>query len=116
MRYATTQHGVNFWKNWHLGEKSKKLTWLYLPGTAREEWATGRVGRVTAAKGDYDDAINCKKNEFWLFLMELWGGLAPKGMKLFNLYKERAKAGVDRTEYVTNDLKHARPPLHYAPH
>jgi hypothetical protein len=70
---------------------------------------------VTAAKGDYDDAINHKKNEFWLFLMELWGGLAPEGMKLFNLYKERAKAGVDRTEYATNDAQ-ACTPLHYAPH
>ena len=60
-------------------------------------------------------ALVCKKNEFWLFLMETWGGLAPEGVKLFNLYKERAKAGVDRTEYVVNDVS-ACTPLHYAPH
>ena len=61
-------------------------------------------GRVAAHEGEYHDALHCKRNEFWLVLMEIFGGLAPEGGKLFRLYTQRArKAGVDRTEYVTTD-------------
>ena len=66
-------------------------------------------------QGDYYDAIHCKRNEFWLVLMEIFGGLAPEGVKLFNLYTQRAKAGVDRTEYVATDSA-ARGTHAFAPH
>ena len=55
--------------------------------------------RVAEHRGDYYDAIHIKRNEFWLILMEIFGGLAPEGAKLFNLYKQRAQSGVDRTEW-----------------
>ena len=72
-------------------------------------------GGVPEHQGDYDDAINRKGNEFWLVLMEIFGGLAPEGVKLFNLYSRRAKAGTDRTEYVATDS--ATRGLHpFAPH
>ena len=77
----------------------------------------GRVGRVPAHlhRGDYDDAINRKGNEFWLVLMEIFGGLAPEGVKLFNLYSKRARVGTDRTEYVATDSA-TRGPHPFAPH
>ena len=73
------------------------------------------VGCVPAHRGDYDDAINRKGNEFWLVLMEVFGGLAPEGVKLFNLYSQRARVGTDRTEYVANDSA-TRGPHPFAPH
>ena len=60
-------------------------------------------GRVAAHQGDYHDCIHGKRNEFWLVLMEIFGGLAPEGVKLFKLYAQRAKAGTDRTEYVATE-------------
>ena len=72
-------------------------------------------GRVAAHRGEYHDAIHCKRNEFWLVLMEIFGGLAPEGVKLFKLYAQRAKAGVDRTEYVATDSS-TRGAHAFAPH
>ena len=72
-------------------------------------------GRVAAHQGEYHDAIHCKRNEFWLVLMEIFGGLAPEGVKLFKLYAQRAKAGVDRTEYVATDSS-TRGAHAFAPH
>ena len=37
-----------------------------------------------------------KRNEF----QEIFGGLAPEGCKLFNLYKARAAVGTDITDYT----------------
>ena len=73
------------------------------------------VGRVPAHQGEYHDAIHNKRNEFWLVLMEIFGGLAPGGVKLFNLYSQRARTGTDRTEYVAVDAttRGAHP---FAPH
>ena len=56
-----------------------------------------------------------ERNEFWLVLMEIFGGLAPEGVKLFKLYAQRAKAGVDRTEYVATDSS-TRGAHAFAPH
>ena len=89
-------------------------------GVAWREGARGwdhraGVGRVPAHRGDYDDAINRKGNEFWLVLMEVFGGLAPEGVKLFNLYSTRARVGTDRTEYVATDSA-TRGPHPFAPH
>ena len=70
---------------------------------------------MSAHRGDYDDAINRKGNEFWLVLMEVFGGLAPEGVKLFNLYSQRARVGTDRTEYVATDSA-TRGPHPFAPH
>ena len=69
-------------------------------------------GRVAEHRGDYYDAIHVKRNEFWLILMEIFGGLAPEGVKLFDLYKQRAQSGVDRTEYVATDAAARK----FAPH
>ena len=73
------------------------------------------VGRVQAHQGEYHDAIHSKGNEFWLVLMETFGGLAPQGVKLFNLYSQRARTGTDRTEYVATDSA-TRGKHPFAPH
>ena len=52
--------------------------------------ATG-VGAVAAKQGLYHDAIVTKRNEFWLVVHEIFGGLNPEGVKLFNLYRDRAR-------------------------
>ena len=52
--------------------------------------------------GCYKSAIDVKKNEFWLAVHEVFGGLNRMGCKLFNVYKARAKRVTDRTEYVTS--------------
>ena len=44
-----------------------------------------------------------KRNEFWLAIAEIFGGLNKVARRLFKLYKERARHGVDRTQYVASD-------------
>ena len=41
--------------------------------------------------GCYDDAIRVKRNEMWLVIHNIFGGLNKEGAKLFALYKARAK-------------------------
>ena len=55
-----------------------------------------------------------KLNEFWLIVESIFGGLNPEGVKLFVLYKNRAKR-IDRTDYIASDssASHTR---HFAPH
>ena len=72
--------------------------------TGPERWSNAAgTGSVRAHTGCYDDAIHTKHNEFWLIIHNLFGGLNPAGVKLFRLYKERAKPGNDRTEYAVSD-------------
>ena len=61
------------------------------------------TGTVRAHRGVYHDAIHVKRNEFRLAVAEIFGGLNKVGRRLFKLYKERARHGVDRTEYVATD-------------
>ena len=58
------------------------------------------VGRMAAHVGCYNDAINVKRNEMWLVIHNLLGGINSEGAKLFNLYRSRAKRGTDRTDYM----------------
>ena len=55
---------------------------------------------MAAHVGCYNDAINVKRNEMWLVIHNLLGGINSAGAKLFNLYRRRAKRGTDRTDYV----------------
>ena len=71
--------------------------------TASGHWSRDECDFWIFACSAWPALYNCKRNEFWLVLMEIFGGLAPEGGKLFRLYTQRAKAGVDRTEYVTTD-------------
>ena len=56
-------------------------------------------GRVVANAGDYDDAVRVKRNTLVLFLVNLFGGLAPEAVKHVYVLRDRAKA-LDRTEYA----------------
>ena len=58
--------------------------------------ATG-IGAVTANKGDYHDAIHVKRNTVVLFLVSLFGGLAPHALAHVCALSRRS---IDRTEYV----------------
>ena len=67
---------------------------------------------MAAHVGCYNDAINVKRNEMWLVIHNLLGGINSEGVKLFNLYRSetvqplpasRAKRGTDRTDYVASD-------------
>ena len=71
-------------------------------GDQRWDNAKG-TGKVRAHKGLYHDAIHVKRNEFWLAIAEIFGGLNKVARRLFKLYKERARHGVDRTQYVASD-------------
>ena len=44
-----------------------------------------------------------KRNEFWLAIHNVFGGLNREGVKLLALYRQRAKKVTDRTEYVVTD-------------
>ena len=79
-----------------------------------QKWsnATGG-GSVTAKQGAYHDAIFTKRHEFWLVVQNLFGGVNPEGIKLFKLYKDRAKR-LDRTEYVAADHAARKFAPHYA--
>ena len=62
------------------------------------------TGAVRAHKGLYHDSINVKRNEFWLAIAEIFGGLKKVARRLFKVYKERARhLGVDRTQYVASN-------------
>jgi hypothetical protein len=65
--------------------------------------------------GCYNDAINVKRNELWLVIHNLLGGINSEGAKLFNLYRSRAKRGTDRTDYVASDAG-AHDKQAFAPH
>ena len=71
-------------------------------GNQRWDNAKG-TGKVRAHKGLYHDGIYVKRNEFWLAIAEIFGGLNKVARRLFKLYKERARHGVDRTQYVASD-------------
>ena len=73
------------------------------------------VGQVAAHVGCYNDAINVKRNEMWLVIHNLLGGINSEGAKLFNLYRSRAKRGTDRTDYVALDAG-AHDKQAFAPH
>ena len=73
------------------------------------------TGHVALHKGCYDDAIYAKRNEMWLVVHNVFSGLNREGVKLFNLYRARAKHGTDRTDYVAND-KGAYDVHSFAPH
>ena len=73
------------------------------------------VGVVRAHDGAYHDAIHTKRNEFWLVIHNIFGGLNPVGVKLFQQYAERAKHGDDRTDYAISD-SNASSTAHFAPH
>ena len=73
------------------------------------------AGHVALHKGCYDDAIYVKRNEMWLVIHNVFSGLNKEGVKLFNLYRARAKHGTDRTDYVAND-KGAYDVHSFAPH
>ena len=73
------------------------------------------TGHVALHKGCYDDAIYVKRNEMWLVVHNVFSGLNREGVKLFNLYRARAKHGTDRTDYVAND-KGAYDVHSFAPH
>jgi len=79
-------------------------------GAGRWSSASG-TGRVEAHQGAYHDAIYVKRNEFWLVIMNVFGGLNAEGVRLFKLYKDRAKR-LDRTEYVASDSAARK----FAPH
>ena len=81
-------------------------------GTHKWSNATGG-GSVTAKQGAYHDAIYTKRHEFWLVVENLFGGVNPEGIKLFKLYKDRAKR-LDRTEYVAADHAARTFAPHYA--
>ena len=49
-------------------------------------------------KGVYDDAISVKRNTFVLFLVNLFGGLAPGATRHMYVLAERARR-LDRTQY-----------------
>ena len=66
-------------------------------GDARWDPATG-TGRVRAHQGDYDDAIRVKRNTFVLFLVNLFGGLAPGAVRHMYTLAQRARR-LDRTPY-----------------
>ena len=72
---------------------------------ADERWDNARgTGAVRVHKGLYHNAINVKRNvEFWLAIAEIFGGLNKVARRLFKVYKERARHGVDRTQYVASD-------------
>ena len=54
---------------------------------------------MVANTGDYDDAVRVKRNTLVLFLVNLFGGLAPEAVKHVYVLRDRAKA-LDRTEYA----------------
>ena len=58
-----------------------------------ERWnpATGS-GRVGYKQGVYDDAIRVKRNTFVLFLVNLFGGLAPGAVRHMYTLTERRRA------------------------
>jgi hypothetical protein len=56
------------------------------------------TGRVAEHRGSYDDALRTKRNTVVLFLVSLFGGLAPHAVRHLHTLKERATA-TDRTEY-----------------
>ena len=66
-------------------------------GDDRWDPATG-TGRVRAHQGDYDDAIRVKRNTFVLFLVNLFGGLAPGAVRHMYTLAQRARS-LDRTLY-----------------
>ena len=66
-------------------------------GGPRWDPATG-TGRVVAHQGVYDDAIRVKRNTFVLFLVNLFGGLAPGATRHMYTLAERARR-LDRTQY-----------------
>ena len=66
-------------------------------GVAAWSHAEGK-GRVTAAAGDYHDAIFNKRSLVVLFHMEITGALSPLARKHLRRLKLRANRG-DRTEY-----------------
>ena len=88
------------------GNTEERLIWANRGVRARmgdHKWsnATGG-GRVDAKQGEYHDAIYVKRHEFWLVVMNLFGGINAEARKLFKLYTDRAKR-LDRTEYVMGD-------------
>ena len=66
-------------------------------GDQRWDPASG-TGRVAYHKGVYDDAIRVKRNTFVLFLVNLFGGLAPGATRHMYVLAERARR-LDRTQY-----------------
>ena len=65
--------------------------------------------------GCYNDAINVKRNEMWLVIHNLLGGINSEGATLLNLYRSRVKRGTDRTDYVASDAG-AHDKQAFAPH
>ena len=51
----------------------------------------GESGSTSAHVGSYNDAINVKRNESWLVIHNLLGGINSEGAKLLNLYRSLAK-------------------------
>ena len=97
------------------GNTEERLIWANRGVRARmgaQKWsnATGG-GHVDAKQGEYHDAIFVKRHEFWLVVMNLFGGINVEARKLFKLYTDRARR-LDRTEYVAGDFS-ART---FAPH
>ena len=71
-------------------------------------------GKVTLHSGHYADCL-AKGNELWLFVCEIFGGVNREGVALLDLWRLRAKHGVDRTDYATTDSA-ANLPRHFSPH
>ena len=61
---------------------------------------------MTAAVGVYDDALRVKKNTLCLFLLNLFGGLAPGGVAHLTALSKR---GTDRTTYLDPTCREFRP-------
>ena len=68
-------------------------------GEARVWDPASGTGRVRPHRGVYHDAIHIKRNEFVLFLVSLFGGLAPGAVAHMYTLKARA-AAQDTTPYL----------------
>ena len=66
--------------------------------------------------GDYHDAIHVKFNTVVLFLVSLWGGLAPDAVGYMRGLRTRAVKVVDRTAYTRQELRGAKPGSRYLRH
>ena len=75
---------------WMVTPRLAYLIWANRGVRARvgqQKWsnATGG-GQVDAKRGEYYDAIYNKRHEFWLVVMNLFGGINVEARKLFKLF------------------------------
>ena len=70
--------------------------------------AVAGTGRVRHHQGAYHDAIHVKRNQFVLFLVSLFGGLAPGAVAHIYTLMARARV-VDTTDYPRDGRTSTRP-------